>query len=233
MIGSPAQPGFFSRRGLSTVSDAALPIDTDVLAIFVPVVIILVTTPGPNTLYLVATGLSRGARAAGYATIGIAMATFCHIVLTAVGVASLLAASAAAFDVFRLAGAAYLLWLAYVNLRRDRRSRLEISDQSVLLQQLKNGFVTNLLNPKSIVFCVFFLPQFVSIERGVVFVQILIFGIILIVIGLCSDMMFAIASGKIAHYLRSNSTFLALQKWLLSVVFITLAVRLLTLKQAG
>jgi threonine/homoserine/homoserine lactone efflux protein len=209
-----------------------LPIDSGVLVIFVPVVIILVTTPGPNTLYLVATGLSHGTHAAACAALGISLATSCHIVLTAIGVSSLVAASTFAFDAIRYAGFAYLLWLAYANLRIKGIDHGEVQPDYIARHQFRNGFFTNLLNPKSIVFCVFFLPQFVSVEHGFLFVQILTLGMILIAVGLFSDMMFAIGSGKIARYLRGKSGFLVVQKWLLSAVFVALAIRLMTLQPA-
>ena len=210
-----------------------MPINIDVLVIFVPVVIVLVTTPGPNTLYLVATGLSHGARAAAYATLGISLATFCHIILTAIGISSLVAASGLAFDAIRFTGAAYLLWLAYAHLRRSELDRVEVQNESLNAQQFKNGFMTNLLNPKSIVFCVFFLPQFVSIDGSAVFVQILTLGTVLIAIGICSDMMFAIGGGKIAQFWNGNPRYFAIQKRILSAVFVALGIRLLTLEHIG
>ena len=211
----------------------ALPIDINTLLIFLPVVIVLVTTPGPNTLFLVATGLRHGPLASAYAAAGISLATGCHILLTATGVSSLISASSLAFNTIRVAGVAYLLWLAYDNLHNDRHSRVQVQQGMRAGEQLRNGFITNLINPKSNVFCALFLPQFVVPDQGRIFFQILTLGFCLVVVGFCSDMIFAVGSGKLARWIKDHAGFLAMQRWLLSTVFLALAVWLLTLDQVS
>ncbi|MEZ0068150.1 threonine/homoserine/homoserine lactone efflux protein [Streptacidiphilus sp. MAP12-20] len=126
--------------------------------------LVIVATPGTGALYTVAAGLQRGARASLVAAVGCTLGIVPHLVAAVTGLAALLNASATAFQVFKYAGVAYLLYMAVATLRD--KSTLTVDEQNSAsqpaLQVITRGILINILNPKLTIFFFAFLPQFVK-----------------------------------------------------------------------
>lgn len=150
--------------------------DAHHLLLFVAAGLLLNLTPGPDVLYIATHGLRQGFRAGAAAAIGVAAGCFVHILAAAAGVSALLATSAQAFTVLKLAGAAYLLWVGLRLLRqpvgidmktiaKDDRMALEYQGKSSR-EVFSGGFWTNALNPKVALFFLAFVPQFIAPESS-------------------------------------------------------------------
>jgi threonine/homoserine/homoserine lactone efflux protein len=165
----------------------------------------LLIVPGPAVLYVVTRSVGQGRRAGLVSVLGLHTGSLVHVAAAATGLSALLLASATAFQVVKLAGAAYLVALG-VNklLGRGTTERVGLAPAS-LRRIYGQGFVVELLNPKTALFFVAFLPQFVKPERGPVAVQICVLGILFIALGLLSDGMYAVVAGSLAPRLRRRT----------------------------
>jgi threonine/homoserine/homoserine lactone efflux protein len=179
--------------------------------------------PGPDMALVIATGATRGRRTALVIALGIALSRAMHVFLSGVGLAALLAAHPRMLDVVRWIGAIYLCFIAIQLLRSDMRPAPASQDGQPAGSFLLRGFLTNLLNPKALLFCSLFLPQFVSVSRGPVLLQYLVLGVILVLVGLAFDMAFALSAARIGKRVKTPSRF---GKFVLPAVFVLLAGRL-------
>lgn len=138
--------------------------DASQLGLFAIAVLILNLTPGPDMLYTIATGMQRGPIAALVSAVGVGFGALFHGALTALGVSALLATSDVAFDVLRIAGAGYLVWIGVRSFKSRRAEKpIEILTTQVNYTSLFfRGLTTNILNPKVILFFVALLPQFID-----------------------------------------------------------------------
>ena len=168
--------------------------------------ILLLLTPGPAVLYIVARSVEQGRLAGLVSVCGITTGTLVHVLAAALGLSALLASSAAAFGVVKYAGAAYLV---YIGARRIL-SRSEAPAERVKLPRrslarlYRDGFIVNLLNPKTALFFLAFLPQFVDPSRGAAAFQIAFLGLLFALMGLISDGLYAVAAGAAGKWVRRN-----------------------------
>ncbi|MFC4586391.1 LysE family translocator [Sphaerisporangium corydalis] len=176
------------------------------LAVFAAATLALLLVPGPAVVYIVTRSVAQG-RAAGLVSVaGIHAGSVVHVVAAALGVSALLAASATAFTLVKYLGAAYLVWLGLRKLFSrpgDPAKEVAPSSRSRLFGE---GFVVNVLNPKTAIFFLAFLPQFVDPARGPVAAQITVLGAIWIVLGMASDGGYALLSAAFAGRLRRSPT---------------------------
>ena len=143
--------------------------DTPQLLMFIAAGWLLNLTPGPDVLYIVSSALKRGVRAGIVAALGIVSGCFVHVFAAALGVGALLATSAAAFTVLKWAGAGYLMWMGIrLLLAKGGGSAIVpagVSAEAVavdLWRVYRQGFLTNVLNPKVALFFLAFVPQFIA-----------------------------------------------------------------------
>jgi threonine/homoserine/homoserine lactone efflux protein len=210
-----------------------MPFDTSVLPVFLAASIVLLVTPGPDVAFVVATGVSEGRRPALWASTGIALAMFSHAVFAAAGVAAIVATSALAFEVIRFAGAAYLIFLAYRSFRaKPFEAGIQRTSRSPF-ENVRRGFLTNLLNPKAILFSGVFLPQFASPSFGPIFQQVVGLGAVLAFLGLLFQAALSIASGSLGQWLLSSRRRQVMLQRLMGIVFLGLAARLLVMERKG
>jgi threonine/homoserine/homoserine lactone efflux protein len=194
----------------------------------------LAISPGPDTMFVVASSASGGARAGVAATLGTASGSFMHASFAALGISALIAASPIAFDVLRLAGAVYLLWLGVQALRNVMRAAAETtaaSGEKTMRASYRRGLITNLFNPKVAVFYVAFLPQFTNATLGHVPLQIFLLGLIHNIIGTIWLVGLALISGRAAESFARNKR---IRTWLdgfSGAVYVALAVRMLLLER--
>jgi threonine/homoserine/homoserine lactone efflux protein len=176
------------------------------LEVFTAASIALLLVPGPAVLYVVTQSAEYGRRAGLASVAGVHAGTSVHILAATAGLSALIAASATAFTTIKLAGAAYLV---YVGVRRllEREPPLTSALRTGAHRKLfVQGAIVNVLNPKTALFFLAFLPQFVDPVRGAVWSQVLLLGLLFMLLGFLSDSLYALAAGTIAGALRRRRT---------------------------
>ncbi len=172
------------------------------LALYVVAVFVAMVAPGPDMMFVLASGVRAGPRAGFLAAVGVASSEVVHIAAAAAGLSALFAAAPAAFAVLRILGAAYLTWLGVHALRSAfrggslRESTLHAAPVSGRRTYLR-GALTNLVNPKMITFSIAFLPQFVDRGIGHIPLQFLVLGVIFVVFELIIDGSVGLLAGRL------------------------------------
>ena len=198
------------------------------LLTFALVAFALVLTPGPNMIYLLSRSITQGPMAGLISLGGVALGFVFYMLCAAFGITAFLFAVPYAYDALRLAGAAYLVWLAWQALKPNGRSPLQVKTLAVDSPRklFLMGFVTNLLNPKIAMLYLALLPQFIDPAHGSVLTQSIAFGLIQIVVSVSVNAMIALAAGSIAAFFIMRPTWLKWQRWLMGTVLAGLAVRM-------
>ena len=180
--------------------------ETSTLALFAVAAVTLLVIPGPAVLYIVTRSVDQG-RAAGLASVcGVHVGTLVHVAAAALGLSALLVSSATAYDTVRWLGAAYLVWLGVRRLlarEEDLPAAAGPDTRRLGLRRIfAQGVVVNVLNPKTALFFLAFLPQFVDTSRGSVPFQVVVLGVAFVLLGLLSDGAYAMAASTGAGWLR-------------------------------
>src|SRR5919198_1576839 len=162
----------------------------------------LLVIPGPAVLYVVAQGAEQGRRVGLASVAGIHVGTLVHVAAATAGFSALIAASAVAFSSVKYAGAAYLVYLGMRKLLEGRAAVQLERRREPLTRAFGRGVVVNVLNPKTALFFLAFLPQFVDPHRGGVWSQALVLGLVFVGLGLISDSLYALAAGTVGGVLR-------------------------------
>lgn len=200
------------------------------LATFALIALGMVLTPGPNMIYLISRSLSQGPMAGLISLGGVALGFVFYIACAAFGITALVLAVPYAYDALRIAGALYLLYLAWQALRPGGRSPFQVrqlpKDRPRKLFMM--GLMTNLLNPKVAVLYLSLLPQFIDPKLGSVFTQLLVLGATQVSISLSVNAVIAIMAGSIATFLAGRPFWLVVQRWLMGTVLVGLALRMAT-----
>jgi threonine/homoserine/homoserine lactone efflux protein len=176
------------------------------LALFATAALALLVVPGPAVLYIAGRSAAQGRRAGVVSVLGVHTGTVVHLLAAVAGLSAVLMASAAAFTAVRWLGALYLIGLGVRTIAR----RSATGDRAVTLapRSLRrlylDGVVVNVLNPKTALFFVAFLPQFVHAGGAPVWGQTLVLGAVFIALGLCSDSAYALAGARVGHWLRAR-----------------------------
>jgi threonine/homoserine/homoserine lactone efflux protein len=176
------------------------------LLLFVTGGAVLLMIPGPAVMYVVSRSIGHG-RAAGLVSVmGIVVGTLLHVAAATLGLSALLASSALAFQFVKYLGAAYLIYLGIRTLRRDESQLMEAANGERRLGHIfAQGVLVNLLNPKTALFFLAFLPQFVDPSLGHPTVQIFQLGVLFALMGWCSDSVWALLAGTVAEHFRANA----------------------------
>jgi len=206
-----------------------LPIAVPTLALFAGAALALALTPGPDMLFCLSRSIGQG-RQAGFASL-LGIVTGCYIwaVATALGLASVIALMPAAYHAIRLAGAAYLAWLAWQAFTGPDGlvvAGAGTGSATPLLRLFRQGLVTNLLNPKVALFFLALFPQFVDPARGSSFGQILVLASVLNLIGFAVNGAVILAAGRFAEWLGRRPGVARFQRWFMGTIFGGLALRL-------
>lgn len=171
-------------------------------AVFVPAALLLLAIPGPAVLYIVATSVEGGRRAGLQSVAGIHVGSLVHITAAVAGLSALIVSSAIAFDAVKYVGGAYLILVGIRKwFERDEPAELPTRPPRSGRRVFTQGVVVNVLNPKTALFFLAFLPQFVDRDRTV-WTQIAVLGLCWIGLGLMSDGAYALAGGTIGRFLR-------------------------------
>lgn len=199
--------------------------DLPKLALFFAASLILLVTPGPAVFYIVARSIDQGRLAGIVSTLGVAAGSCVHSLAAALGVSAILASSATAFTVVKLIGAGYLI---YLGVRKFLVPDPVETDLAVARRQLREifaqGIVVNVLNPKTALFFLAFLPQFVDVSKGHVALQMILLGVMFAALGILSDGLYAIAAGTFGRWLKRRAGVLKAQRYFAGSVYLGLGV---------
>jgi threonine/homoserine/homoserine lactone efflux protein len=176
------------------------------LLLFVTGAALLLVVPGPAVTYVVSRSIGHG-RAAGLVSVtGIVVGTLLHVTAATLGLSALLASSALALQFVKYLGAAYLIYLGIHTLRRGDSQLLQAANgERRLLRIFVQGVLVNLLNPKTALFFLAFLPQFVDPSLGHPSLQIFQLGVLFALMGWISDSVWAVLAGTVAERFRSSA----------------------------
>lgn len=185
----------------------------DRLGAFALTSLVLIVVPGPSVLFVIGRSLAYGRRGGLLSVLGNALGVLPLVAAVAVGLGTVVAASAVLFTTVKLAGAAYLVHLGIQAIRHRRLGSLRLRDgghtELPAWVVVRQGFVVGVSNPKTIVFLVAVLPQFVSLRAGAVPAQMMVLGAVFVVIALVSDGVWAVAAGSAQEWFASSPRRLA------------------------
>jgi len=202
-----------------------MPDSTSLLA-FVAAALVVLLIPGPGVLYVLTRSLSQGQRAGLVSAFGLSAGAFVHVIAATVGLSALLAASAAAFGVVKLLGAAYLIYLGIraVMSRRQADVGVELPAPRSLGRLFADGVVVSVLNPKVAVFFLAFLPHFTDPLRGSVSTQMFWLGLLYCALALCTDGAYAVLASRLRRWMRGPMARGPLPRYASGAVYIGLGV---------
>lgn len=202
-------------------------IDTTALITYVAIVLGFVFIPGPATLLTVMRAATSGTRAGLATGVGIAAGDAVHTLMAIVGISAVIATSAMLFSIVKYIGAAYLVYLGI-------RAMLERAPVDIERRELavsagtafRQAILAEVLNPKTALFFLAFLPQFVRPENGSVALQLTVLGVVFILLGLVSTVVYAVSAGRLGNFLRNNPAVLKWQGKVVGGIYCALGIRL-------
>src|SRR6201998_1865528 len=193
------------------------------LVLFMTGAMFLLLVPGPAVLYITSRSIGLGRAAGLVSAMGIAVGTLVHVAAATLGLSALLVSSASAFHLVKYVGAAYLIYLGIRTLRSGNAAVVDPSREKLSLGRVfGQGVLVNLLNPKTALFFLAFLPQFVDPARGAVPFQIAFLGLLFTLMGLTSDGLYALVAGTAARWVKRNGHYLRYERYVTGGVFIGL-----------
>jgi threonine/homoserine/homoserine lactone efflux protein len=202
-------------------------IDSTRMVLFLTAALLLAMAPGPGMLYVLARSLAGGKREGVLSALGTFFGGMVHVLAAALGVSVVLARSATAFSVVKYAGAAYLCFLG-VRMILDARKQEPASSDDLAFAHIATrnplwqGVATEVLNPKTALFFLSFIPQFVNRESGNVFLQFVMLGTFSVVLNTSADMIVISLAGPLGKKIRSSAAFRRRQRTLTGVIMIGL-----------
>ena len=193
------------------------------LPIFMLAALILLLTPGPAVLYIVARSLDQGRLAGFVSVLSIEVGNFVHVLAATLGLSAILVSSALAFSVVKYLGAAYLIYLGVRRLfSRDAAHGPATFQRQSLRRIFRQGVLVAILNPKTALFFFAFLPQFIDSSTGSVTPQLLTLGCLFVLMAIVTDGLYALLAGTIGQWLKATPSFLMVERYVVGSVYIGL-----------
>lgn len=202
-------------------------IDPATLVTYIAVVLGFVFIPGPATLMTVARATSSGTRVGIATGAGVAAGDVIHTIMAIVGISAVIAASAALFSVVKYIGAAYLVYLGIRAI--VEKAPADLAGRALPIsagKAFRQAILTEVLNPKTALFFLAFLPQFVHPQNGYVVLQLMVLGVVFVLLGLFSTVVFALSAGGLGAFLRRNPAVLKWQGKVVGGIYCALGLRL-------
>jgi threonine/homoserine/homoserine lactone efflux protein len=194
------------------------------IALFSLAAIALAVVPGPAVTYIVTQSVDKGRRAGLFCALGVASGGGVHVAAATVGLSALIASSATAFMIVKLVGAAYLIVVGIRRIiSRDEEETAETPPADVR-QLYVQGAIVNILNPKTALFFLAFLPQFVDPHRGSITLQVAFLGTLFALIALASDALYALLADALAGRIRRTGAGARARRWVTGGIFVALGV---------
>jgi threonine/homoserine/homoserine lactone efflux protein len=189
--------------------------------LFLAAALLLAVTPGPGIFYVLARSLAGGRREGILSSFGTFVGGLFHVLAAALGISAILAASAVAFHTVKFAGAAYLVWLG-VRMIRTRNADVAISPSKPSQGAFRQGILTEVLNPKTALFFLSFIPQFIAPEHGHVFLQFVLLGALSVILNTAADLLVVALAAPLERKLKNSVRFRRGQRVASGVGMITL-----------
>jgi len=197
----------------------------EVFAAFAVASLALLVVPGPSVLYIVTRSVDQGRAAGLVSVLGIHTGSIVHVAAAALGLSAILASSALTYGIVKYVGAAYLIWLGIRSIRDRAEERSHVNGKAHSLGRIyAQGVVVNVLNPKTALFFLAFLPQFVDVSKGSVPLQIVLLGTTFILLGFVSDGSYALVSAKVSRRLATRRRSGVVRRWLPGLTLIGLGI---------
>ena len=175
--------------------------------LFLVAALLLAITPGPGVFYVLARSLAGGRREGILSSMGTFVGGLFHVLAAALGVSAILAASAVAFHTVKYAGAAYLVWLGIRMIRARNSEMLVSASQPASAGAFRQGILTEVLNPKTALFFLSFIPQFIAAQQGHVFVQFMVLGALSVLLNTAADLLVVVLAAPLERKLKSSVRF--------------------------
>lgn len=196
--------------------------DAHALWLFLPASLAVLVTPGPAVAYIVTRSVDQGRLTGVVAALGVAAGSLIHVCAAALGLSALLVSSSLAFVLVKYAGAAYLVWLGIRRLLNHDNLRFVHRPRRRLRRVFAEAVLVNLLNPKTALFFLAFLPQFVDSSRASPVAQLAVLGTLFALLGIASDGLYALLAGSAARWVRARGRVMDGARWFTGSVFIAL-----------
>jgi threonine/homoserine/homoserine lactone efflux protein len=190
--------------------------------LFCAAALALIVVPGPAVTYVVTQSIDKGRSAGLVSALGIAGGGLVHVAAATAGLSALIASSASAFTIVKLAGAAYLVALGLWRLAGRGGDEASESEQAPPKRLFVQGAVVNVLNPKTALFFVAFLPQFVDPARGTVALQAAVLGAVFVGLAVVSDSTYAVVTAALADRIRGSARARQIKRWVSGGIFVAL-----------
>jgi threonine/homoserine/homoserine lactone efflux protein len=195
------------------------------LPVFLLAALVLLLTPGPAVLYIVARSLDQGRLAGLVSVLSIEVGNSVHVLAAALGLSAILLSSATAFTIVKYLGAAYLIYLGLRRLlTRDQVHPAASVPRQSLRRIFSQGVLVAILNPKTALFFFAFLPQFVDPTQGSVTVQLLTLGGLFVLMAIVTDSLYALLAGTAGQWLKATRSFALAERYVVGTVYIGLGV---------
>lgn len=202
-------------------------IDQSTLLTYLAILVGFVFIPGPAVLLTLARASTAGTRVGLATGLGIAVGDLVHTAMLILGLSAAIAASAMLFNLIKYAGAAYLIYLGMRAIfERATPAQLAVRPALSAPVAFRQAILAEVLNPKSAMFFLAFLPQFVQPENGPIAIQLAVLGVLFVAMGLVSTITVAICAGRVGRFLHQNPTIMVWQGKLVGAVFCGLGIRL-------
>jgi len=197
-------------------------LDSPNLALFVVTSLVLLVVPGPAVLYIVARSIDEGWMSGVASALGIALGSVGLVFVAAFGISALIETSPLAFDGIRYLGAGYLVYLGVRTWRaRDSGGMSVVRPGASRRRAFSEGIIVNFLNPKTAIFFIAFLPQFVNPVHDIR-IQLVALGLIFVAMGIITDTLYALLAGAAAARLHASTRFPRLRRIAVAAVYVGL-----------
>jgi threonine/homoserine/homoserine lactone efflux protein len=203
-------------------------IDQATLITYLAILFGFVLIPGPAVILTLARASSAGTRVGVATGLGIAAGDLVHTAMAVIGLSAIILASATLFAVIKYLGAAYLVYLGIRAILEKPQTDLATGGVISISpkQAFRQAIIAEVLNPKSALFFVAFLPQFVDPANGLVALQLTMLGVLFVLMGLLSTLMVAVTAGQFSLFLRKNPVILRWQGKVVGSIYCALGARL-------
>src|SRR5690606_38531105 len=199
--------------------------ESTILMTYLAAVIAIVLAPGPGQALVITRTIGSGRTMGLLTSLGLNVGTLVHTLAAALGLTAILLSSALAFTIVKYLGAAYLIYLGVRTLLDRSNSTHSTAPQPKKLSHIfMQGIIVNTLNPKTALFFFAFLPQFVDPARGSSAIESLLGGGVFVVMGICSDGVFALLAGTVRHWLRESIAVLGAKRYCSGSIYILLGI---------
>jgi threonine/homoserine/homoserine lactone efflux protein len=195
------------------------------LPVFFVATLILLLTPGPAVLYIVARSIDQGRLAGVVSVLSIEIGNFVHVLAVTLGLSAILVSSATVYSIVKLLGAGYLIYLGIRRiLAHDSMFQVKKAENQNLKSIFRQGVAVAILNPKTAMFFFAFLPQFVDASKGSIPLQLFTLGCIFVFMAIITDGLYSLLAGTIGKWLKESPIFIRTERYFIGSVYLGLGV---------